>query len=91
MTKTLKLIIYGFVQGVGFRWMIQEKAKSLDLVGYAINNYDGTVTVELQGSDASIALFINWLDTNPSPTRIDKIEKTERESEELFSDFEIKF
>ena len=46
--------VYGRVQGVGFRYTVMQAAKALGLTGWVRNEYDGTVTTELQGDGASI-------------------------------------
>ena len=44
----------GRVQGVGFRVFVQQHALELDVTGWVKNMTDGTVTMELQGSQAAI-------------------------------------
>ena len=44
----------GRVQGVGFRVFVQQHALELDITGWIKNMTDGTVTMELQGSQAAI-------------------------------------
>ncbi len=59
--KSVKLIIYGQVQGVGFRYWVRGKFRELGITGEVWNNDDGTVGVEFQskmeGSDPSIKLI----------------------------------
>lgn len=43
--ETIKYIISGLVQGVGYRYFVQVNARKLGLDGYAKNLYDGTVEV----------------------------------------------
>ena len=44
----------GRVQGVGFRMFVQQNAMELGITGWVKNMSDGTVTMELQGSQAAI-------------------------------------
>ena len=44
----------GTVQGVGFRMFVQQNAMNLGITGWVKNMSDGTVTMELQGSQAAI-------------------------------------
>ena len=46
--------IYGHVQGVGFRYTAKYLAQSMGLTGWVVNEYDGTVVMEVQGSEALI-------------------------------------
>lgn len=56
-----RLIFHGRVQGVGFRYTAYQIARECSLTGWARNEYDGSVTVEVQGSESGIEDFINAL------------------------------
>ena len=49
---------YGRVQGVGFRYEATGIASQLSLVGWVKNEYDGSVTVEIEGPPNYIDAFI---------------------------------
>ena len=51
----------GNVQNIGFRFEVQSHAKPLGITGYAKNNDDGTVTVQLQGNLEDINRVISDL------------------------------
>ena len=51
----------GQVQGVGFRWTSSRIASGLGLTGWVRNEYDGSVTCVLQGTDAQIGAFFSQL------------------------------
>ena len=55
------LCFYGSVQGVGFRYTSRHLAESLGLTGWVKNEYDGSVTCEVQGPWAVIQEFIRRL------------------------------
>lgn len=55
------LIASGRVQGVGFRWFVREQASRCGLSGWVRNEYDGTVTIEVQGGEDSIEVFLSIL------------------------------
>ena len=44
----------GTVQGVGFRWRARHAAESYGATGWVRNERDGSVTMELQGSEETI-------------------------------------
>lgn len=44
----------GRVQGVGFRWRARYAAESVGATGWVKNEWDGTVTMELQGTQAQL-------------------------------------
>ena len=45
------IVFHGRVQGVGFRYTAKYLANSLNLVGWVQNEWDGTVTMEVQGRE----------------------------------------
>lgn len=55
------LIASGRVQRVGFRWFVREQASRCGLSGWVRNEYDGTVTIEVQGGEDSIEVFLSIL------------------------------
>ena len=48
------IVFYGWVQGVGFRWRASRAAALYGATGWVRNDYDGTVTMEIQGSEEQI-------------------------------------
>lgn len=52
---------YGRVQGVGFRYYAQYAADAAGVTGWVRNEYDGTVTMEAQGSEAQLLLVLQSL------------------------------
>ncbi len=45
---------YGYVQGVGFRWRAREAAKLYECTGWVHNEWDGSVSMEIQGEERQI-------------------------------------
>ncbi len=74
--KRVHYIFHGRVQGVGFRFTAQAIAKELKLSGWVRNEYDGTVSVQLQGSDERQEQFLRELRENRF-IQIDEIERCE--------------
>lgn len=86
--KRYKLHITGIVQGVGFRPFVYRYALDNQLTGTVLNNAQG-VTIELQGNETGLELFLTALRSNPPPlARIDQITQTSLpviEGETLFA------
>lgn len=68
----------GRVQGVGFRYTAKQLANSMGLTGWVRNEYDGTVTMEIQGRETLINkvlvglnnnmfITIDWIDSDEIP------------------------
>jgi hydrogenase maturation protein HypF len=58
--------VRGIVQGVGFRPFVYKLATSLQLTGFVFNSSSG-VSIEIEGSAASIDQFIDGMKLNPPP------------------------
>lgn len=49
-----KVSVYGAVQGVGFRYRAEHAANMLGVTGWVRNEPDGSVLLEVQGTDEQI-------------------------------------
>lgn len=49
-----KIIFYGDVQGVGFRWRARHAAELYSCTGWVRNEWDGSVLMEIQGEESDI-------------------------------------
>lgn len=58
---TLSYRVTGKVQGVFFRKYTKKEADALSLVGYVMNNEDGSVSGVVQGPKNQVDLFIKYL------------------------------
>ena len=47
----------GRVQGVGFRYFVQQTARELGITGWVRNMDDGSVSMEMQGDEANLDLL----------------------------------
>ena len=48
------MIFHGWVQGVGFRWRACQAAGHYGCTGWVRNEWDGTVSMEIQGTEKAI-------------------------------------
>ncbi len=48
------IIFHGWVQGVGFRYRAVRAAELYGATGWVRNEYDGTVSMEIQGTEEQI-------------------------------------
>lgn len=72
------IVFHGRVQGVGFRYTAKYLARSLSLTGWVKNEWDGTVTMEIQGREPMVNkllkglnrgqfITIEWMDATEIP------------------------
>ena len=48
------IVFYGYVQGVGFRYRACQAADLYGCTGWVRNDWDGSVTMEIQGEEEQI-------------------------------------
>ncbi|WP_026507950.1 acylphosphatase [Butyrivibrio sp. MC2013] len=79
------IVFKGDVQGVGFRYTASHLAGRLGLTGYVRNEWDGSVTAEVQGpreaidsflTDIQNGRFINIYNMDISPMPVDEEERS---------------
>ena len=58
-----KMVFHGRVQGVGFRYKARHYASSLGLTGWVKNEYDNTVSMEVQGETLMINRMLQMLNS----------------------------
>ena len=51
-------VFTGQVQGVGFRWRAMQAARLYDCTGWCRNEWDGSVTMEIQGTEEAMEQVI---------------------------------
>lgn len=81
--------VEGIVQAVGFRYWTQREAKELGLIGTVSNKDDGSVAVVVEGPQHFVLQFRNWLRSDRTPGRVDKVEETTSPATGEFKDFWI--
>ncbi len=65
-TERATVYVRGDVQGVGFRFWTQARARELGLVGHAKNLPDGRVEVVVQGDSDAVDRLIRLIEEDPS-------------------------
>jgi acylphosphatase len=90
MEKRYRLQFYGMVQGVGFRYTALHAANRFRLTGYVRNEYDGSVTCEVQGRDEDIEQFIATFYRGRF-INIDRIDRTPMEVDEYERSFDVRY
>ncbi len=70
------ITFHGQVQGVGFRYTASHAAERYRLTGWVRNEYDGSVTCEIQGGKDEIDAWYHFID-QARYISIERIEKRE--------------
>ena len=69
------IIIYGDIQGVGFRYFIQKTALLYGINGWVRNKSDGTVEIDAEGSELNMVQFFNVAAKGNRFSRVESINK----------------
>ena len=70
LSMRLRAVAKGDVQGVGFRFAVRRLARELDLTGFAVNQPDGSVLVEAEGSPERLEKLEQFLREGPRMARV---------------------
>ena len=84
---TLRLLIRGRVQGVGFRYAFADEARSRKLRGWVRNRRDGCVEAIVAGPAADVDAIVAWSRRGPAGAQVTGIETAPAEGD--FETFEV--
>ena len=82
------LQISGRVQGVGFRYAMQQQGTRLGLSGWVRNRRDGSVEALVQGSDESVAALVAWARRGPAGASVAELQVADAEPQPTLAGFE---
>ena len=85
---TRLLQISGRVQGVGFRYSMQQEATRLGLSGWVRNRRDGSVEALVQGSDEAVAALVAWARRGPAGASVTALQVASAEAQPALAGFE---
>ncbi len=84
-----KWFVSGIVQGVGFRYFVQRKARSLGLTGWTRNLDDGRVEVYAAGEEKALRELAGALHVGPQMARVRGVEEL-NDAPQPFVDFSVR-
>jgi acylphosphatase len=71
--------VTGRVQGVSYRVAARREAVRLGLAGWARNEDDGSVTIDVEGQQDAVGAFLRWAAKGPPAAKVATLEQTEAE------------
>jgi acylphosphatase len=77
MIVTRLLLIAGRVQGVGYRFYMQRKARELGLTGWVRNCRDGSVEAVIQGTSEAVETMVTWARRGPPSAVVAEVRITD--------------
>jgi acylphosphatase len=71
--RTVRVVVTGMVQGVGFRAWTEEQALTLGLDGWVRNRRDGSVEAIVAGADEGVDALLDILLRGPAGSRVETV------------------
>jgi len=86
----LHVLLEGRVQGVGFRYFVQDKALGLQLTGWVRNRWDGSVEVVAEGERSQLESLLTALRRGPRGALVSGLKPEWLPASEEFKGFHIR-
>jgi acylphosphatase len=86
-TVTVRFVVKGNVQGVGFRRYVQLHAQRMALRGYVVNLDDGAVECVAQGASDAVNELETLLRIGPRFSSVEDVECTDLEPGRTYGSF----
>lgn len=86
--RRVHAVVYGRVQGVGFRYTVRQAARRLGLAGYVLNRADGTVELEAAGAAEAMTELLRTVEHGPG--HVERVETLDVTAEVLPDPFSIR-
>ena len=78
-----RVVVHGYVQGVGFRYSVRERARQRGLSGWVSNRHDGSVEAVFEGADDAVEALVAFMRDGPRGAEVDDVGITAEEAEGL--------
>ncbi|HJW13189.1 MAG TPA: acylphosphatase [Thermoanaerobaculia bacterium] len=72
-----RAVVFGRVQGVGFRFFAERAASETGVVGWVRNRPDGAVETVVEGDAAAVARYLERLRSGPPGSRVSSLVEEE--------------
>ncbi|MDR6224407.1 acylphosphatase [Desmospora profundinema] len=89
--KRIHLVIHGRVQGVGFRFFVQQMAAEYDVKGWVRNRDDGSVELEAQADENRLSRFTEAVKQGPRFSKVTDWEIREKNPDSSLRSFHVRY
>jgi acylphosphatase len=83
MIRTVRVIVTGRVQGVGYRAWVEQEAETRRLFGWVRNRRDGSVEALFVGAADAVAAMIETCHQGPLLARVTSVETLDANAADL--------
>jgi acylphosphatase len=83
-----RVVVHGFVQGVGFRVAVERAARSRGVAGWVRNRPDGAVEAVFEGQREDVEALVDFCREGPRGAEVERVEVA-AESVEGLSGFRL--
>jgi acylphosphatase len=90
MLTARRFLLSGRVQGVGFRWFVQELAAIEGVTGWVRNRPDGSVELVVQGDAESVQRIDGKVRRGPPGAKVDHVEVADEPPLDSLQSFSIR-
>jgi acylphosphatase len=67
-------MVYGFVQGVGFRFAVEREARSRGVSGWVRNRPDGAVEAVFEGEPEDVEGLVDFCRRGPRGAEVERVD-----------------
>ena len=68
------ILVYGFVQGVGFRFAVERQARARGVSGWVRNRPDGAVEAVFEGDAADVESLVDFCRSGPRGAEVARVD-----------------
>jgi acylphosphatase len=69
-----RVVVHGFVQGVGFRFAVERAARSRGVAGWVRNRPDGTVEAAFEGEREDVEALVELCREGPRGADVERVD-----------------
>lgn len=88
---SVRVLVRGKVQGVYFRFNMQQVAMKNSVVGWVRNLPDGNVEALLEGKKEDVNQVVQWSEIGPENARVDEVKMDYGQYTGKYKDFIIRY
>jgi acylphosphatase len=89
MKVRVRVLVSGRVQGVGFRWAVEDEALTEGVTGWTRNLPDGRVEAVFEGDEEQVRQVVGFCRRGPATARVEDVQVVREEYSGEFDRFSI--